>query len=248
MALAHATVPFESDWLCEACGYVLNGLPDQGRCPECGTPVSDSASHHRVLPSWERPESGRSIVKRFLDTSAQVILRPRVFYRTLVTRDSRLWSRRFARLYLAATSLLFATAAYLHLTWFLGMSTIRVPTYVTWWTGIPVLALLTYLGLAGITRLAARLTSYEASYRGIRLPLPVVLRGLDYHAAPYLPVGLVAAGTVITNRIYAARDFNAALLHANFYLYILCGEVLVGAYYLFRTYWIGMKNMMYASR
>ena len=31
------------------------------------------------------------------------------------------------------------------------------------------------------------------------------------------------------------------------YLYALCGEVVVGALYLFRTYWIGMRNMMYAN-
>jgi hypothetical protein len=32
------------------------------------------------------------------------------------------------------------------------------------------------------------------------------------------------------------------------YLYILCAEVILGAVYLFQTYWIGMRNMMYANR
>jgi hypothetical protein len=31
------------------------------------------------------------------------------------------------------------------------------------------------------------------------------------------------------------------------YLYVICGEVIVGALYLFWTYWIGMRNMMYAN-
>ena len=32
------------------------------------------------------------------------------------------------------------------------------------------------------------------------------------------------------------------------YLYVLCGEVIVAAFYLFETYWIAMRNMMYANR
>ena len=32
------------------------------------------------------------------------------------------------------------------------------------------------------------------------------------------------------------------------YLYILSGLVVVSAIYLFRTYWIAMKNIMYANR
>ena len=27
-----------------------------------------------------------------------------------------------------------------------------------------------------------------------------------------------------------------------------CGEVVLGAVYLFQTYWIGMRNIMYANR
>lgn len=32
------------------------------------------------------------------------------------------------------------------------------------------------------------------------------------------------------------------------YLYVLCGEVIVAAAYLFNTYWIAMRNLMYANR
>ena len=32
------------------------------------------------------------------------------------------------------------------------------------------------------------------------------------------------------------------------YLIVLCVEVIAAAVYLFITYWIGMKNMMYANR
>jgi len=32
------------------------------------------------------------------------------------------------------------------------------------------------------------------------------------------------------------------------YLYILSAEVILAAGYLFKTYWIAMKNMMFANR
>jgi hypothetical protein len=38
--------------------------------------------------------------------------------------------------------------------------------------------------------------------------------------------------------------FNSAMI----YLYVLCGLVVLSAGYLFQTYWIGMRNMMYANR
>jgi len=31
------------------------------------------------------------------------------------------------------------------------------------------------------------------------------------------------------------------------YLYVLCGEVILAAGYLFMTYWTGMRNLMYAN-
>jgi hypothetical protein len=33
-----------------------------------------------------------------------------------------------------------------------------------------------------------------------------------------------------------------------FYLYTLSGEVILAAIYLFWTYWIAMRNIMYANR
>src|SRR5205807_6197564 len=72
MAFADATVPHESDWLCEGCGYVLNGLPGGGRCPECGKPISESHAVLRMLPDWERSDGGQ-IGRRFLRTSSRVL-------------------------------------------------------------------------------------------------------------------------------------------------------------------------------
>src|SRR5207248_913754 len=114
----------------------------------------------------------------------------------------------------------FGVAAYLHASWFVSLAGWPVRLHRS--IGILALSLIAYVSLTGTTRLAGRLTTWEATYRGIRLPLPVVLRGLDYHAAHYLPVALITAGTVVAYRIYLARDPYHAALHGNIYLYALC--------------------------
>lgn len=40
--------------LCESCGYDLEGTARDGRCPECGRPVSESLPEHRVGSAWQR--------------------------------------------------------------------------------------------------------------------------------------------------------------------------------------------------
>lgn len=239
-------VPSESDWLCERCGYVLNGLPAGGNCPECGQPTRESGAELRHVPPWEQPEAG-SPLHRFLVTTAQVIFQPTRFYRSFATRGSRAQSARFARIHWAISAALLGMAGWMHADWFLdlGMS-MKLGASLPWYVAIA-LAVGVYLFLAIITRLAARLTTFEATLRGIRLPVPVVRRGLDYHAAHNLPVALLAFATVLGYRI--ALGYSAALMNwGTTYLYTLCVEVILSAIYLFKTYWIGMRNMMYATR
>ena len=243
---AARSVPAESDWLCEGCGYVLNGLPPGGNCPECGQPMRESAAELRHVPLWERPGAVGPL-RVFLATTTAVIFRPTRFYRSFATRGSREQSARFAQIHWAISAILLGTAAWLHADWFLdlGMS-MKIGAYVHWYAALP-LTFGVYLFLAITTRVAARLTSIEARMRGIRLPVNVVRRGLDYHAAHTLPVALLAFVTVLGYRI--ALGYSTALMNwGTVYLYTLCVEVVLAAAYLFKTYWIGMRNMMYASR
>ena len=243
---AASRVPAESDWLCERCGYVLNGLPPGGNCPECGQPMRESAGELRHAPPWERPDVAGPL-RRFVHTTAQVIFRPTRFYRSFATRGSRERSVQFARIHWAISAVLLGTAAWLHADWFFDLgASMKIGAYVHWYAALP-LAFAVYLFLAITTRIAARLTSFEATMRGIRLPVKVVLRGLDYHAAHYLPVALVAFFTVLAYRV--ALGYSAALMNwGTTYLYTLCAEVVLAAIYLFKTYWIAMRNMMYASQ
>lgn len=40
--------------LCERCGYVVDGLPPAGACPECGKPIAESLPARRAGSPWQR--------------------------------------------------------------------------------------------------------------------------------------------------------------------------------------------------
>jgi hypothetical protein len=109
------------------------------------------------------------------------------------------------------------------------------------------IAVLAYLALDLTTRLAAKLTALEGTYRGYRLPYAIVLRGLYYHAAHYMPVAVAAMVTTVGYQAGLALGLLPAQ-SAVIYLYVLCGQVVLSAFYLFETYWVGMRNVMYANR
>ena len=74
----------------------------------------------------------------------------------------------------------------------------------------------------------------------------MVRRALNYHSAHYLPVALAAAATVFGYQFLLARA-NLSPYSATTYLYVLSGEVVFFAFYLFMTYWKAMRNLMYAN-
>ena len=260
MSRVAPVVPAETDLLCEGCGYVLNGLPIASNCPECGRPIAESTGETNRRPTaWEATDGGGDAggagagpaggtIPSFLRTSAFAIFQPREFYRTLATRGDVGPARRFAYVHWGVCAALFATAAYVH-TMVFWLSGTRTPFFgfIVSAGGIAALFTLIFASLAFTTWLAAKLTVWEAAYRGYRLPLGVVLRGMYYHAAHYLPVAVVTLLTVIGYRVLLAQGATT-LQSLTVYLYVLCGEVVVMAGYLFETYWVGMKNMMYANK
>lgn len=241
-----ATVAQPADILCESCGYTLNGLPAGGNCPECGTPVAASTTQSgRALPAWETDH-------RFLATSRQVVFKTNHFYRTLVTRVGESNHRAayaFALRHWLLAGLLVALASGLHYTLTQVPAKSRaldaqVMLLLLW------MALVTGLFMffaMGVTHLAAWLTAWEAGWRGYRLPREVVLRGLCYHAAQLLPVAATALMIVAAYRaLWTAGIVGYESLVA--YLVVLSLVTVLGALYLFWTYWIGMKNMLYANQ
>jgi len=242
-------VPSSSDLICEGCGYLLNGLPDGHPCPECGKPSAESIGHHRLPPAWESPE-GRSPVAAFWATAFQVIFRPTYFYRHLTSGQRTplppeyiAAGRSFARINWLLSSILLGIACSSHALWIME----RPGHAALFWILVPPLGAGVYLFFLGITHIAARLSSWEAAYRGLRLPHPVVLRALYYHAAHYLPVALLGAITILFFRPLIATP-QSAVRGMTVYLIFLSTQIVLSAGYLFVTYWIGMRNIMYANK
>jgi hypothetical protein len=244
MARVAPVIPAESDLLCEGCGYILTGLAETANCPECGRPIAQSVGAHRAIPPWE---GGRKSAVAFVQTTLGTLLKPTAFFRTIVTRGPLYEPRRFAHVHWILSSILFALALVGHLATVGGSKILTDETESALPVVIPALVAAIFGMLAGTTWLAARLTCWEAAYRGIRLPRPVVLRGMYYHAAHYTPVALIALVLVFGFRAWALPD-RLTVTWLNYYMYALCSAVVLSALYLFRTYWIAMRNMMYANR
>jgi uncharacterized membrane protein len=244
MARVAPNIPALTDLLCEHCGYTLNGLPADARCPECGALLRDSVDDGRAPSPWEAP-GPRGRASAFVATTMAVLLRPTGFFRHLSARVPGQAARRFAWAHATLTSMLFGFTA---MGYWLIVSGER---FGGWKDPIIFLGgLACSIGsLALITPLAARLTSWEGSYRGLRLPLETVRRCLDYHTAHYLPVAALFA---ITTALFLwQRDRTATVAGFQLsvaYLYLLSAEVVATAAYLFWTYWIGMRNVMFANR
>jgi hypothetical protein len=239
-------VPAESDLLCEGCGYTLNGLPGDSKCPECGRPIDESAKSQRTPPAWEL--RGRSSLRSFLQTSADVVFRPTYFYRASTSRGDEHRAARFGQAHWLIASLLLGLAASVHASLFHPAGWMWAFDGVAGPVGAGLMSIVAYVGLGATTWAANKLTAWEAAYRGFRLPIGVVRRGMAYHAAHYLPVALIALATTTGSAML--RHTIPSFFYDNFttYLYVLCGEVIVAAAYLFHTYWIAMRNMMYANR
>lgn len=248
-----ATVPAETDLLCEHCGYTLNGLPDDSRCPECGEPIAPSTSANPRKEFHPRDW--------FLATT-QILFRPTTFFRSLQTRTGGNEARYFAWAFYIVTAMLIQITVWMHLNLFsttgnwLGIDRVfawmvpdesKAAMITIAFLFIAVMPIATFFFLDGITRLAAHLSSWEAAYHGLRMPYPAVLRAMYFHAPHYVPATLLVTLTVFGySRAIKWQWIDATTAEA--YLYVLCGEVIVAAIYLFYTYWIAMRNIMYANR
>ncbi|MCP4592813.1 MAG: hypothetical protein GY842_18925 [bacterium] len=66
---------------CTGCGYILTGLPPDGRCPECSLEIHESTPDAQCTPPWAEAAGGVARIKAYWATIRQVIRAPRFFQR-----------------------------------------------------------------------------------------------------------------------------------------------------------------------
>jgi hypothetical protein len=245
MARVAPAIPEESALLCEKCGYIVNGIPMDSLCPECAAPIVESLPQRRQPSLWESAQQTSFI--SFWRTTAQLIFTPAKFFRALTPHGDMQRTAIFARWHLVIACMLFGSAAFIHAGWAWGMFQGKSDELDIFFDVLFILvfSLAAYAMLAITTALAARLTAWEAAYRGLRLPRTVVQRALHFHSAHYLPVALLTFLTIGGHQVLIHKTNIDQF--AVPYLYVLCAEVILAAGYLFSTYWKGMRNLMYAN-
>ena len=122
----------------------------------------------------------------FLLTTSQIVFHPKRFYRSSTSRGQIDAAYQFAQIHWWISALLFGVAAWFHWQSEAALQNLKPPHWVSpaLFLAFPLIA---YLALSCTIALAARLTVWEARYRGFRLPHNVVLRGLYYHSATSCP-------------------------------------------------------------
>jgi hypothetical protein len=98
-----------------------------------------------------------------------------------------------------------------------------------------------------LTRLlAGKLTTWEATWRGYRLPREVVRRVLCYHFAQVTVSVAAVLLTVLAGRL----GFTVGWIDAGYLpTYVITVGVVTAAAggYLFLTYWVAMRSVMWAN-
>jgi hypothetical protein len=233
------TAPDLTDILCESCGYRLNGLPDAGNCPECGKPVAESTNRSpRHPPAWETTSRQRA------STIFASLFSPRRFFSTLELHADTARSRRFAILCLGVATLMNTKTILYHYA-NTTLLTISPPWLPPVWFA-PVLPVLVGLFWYVNLELVAYLSAAEGRYWGLRLPRGIVRRVLHYWTVHAAAASIVISFVPLAYLLMLVANPRAGLYFAE-YLYVLSGAVVVAAMYLFRTYWIAMKSIMYGN-
>ncbi len=177
-------------WLCETCGYPMQGLHLDADCPECGRPLAESDPARRTGPLWQaRPGPGA-----WIDIAVDLICRPRVFFRTLRTDGGNLP----ARLYLLSVACLVGGMWALAEVAWLGR-----PAWLAWAMGMiaaKATLVLTYIEAGGV--------AFFSKQRGWRVPIRLAERVCGYAALGWV---LAAAALIVLHRFAQSGEIARVL-------------------------------------
>jgi hypothetical protein len=238
--MLHQPPPAETDILCESCGYTLNGLPESGNCPECGTPIAlSTTASPRHPPAWEG--KGMRRLTTFL-----AVLTPRAFFRTINIDSNTRQSRWFAVFALIVSSIWATLAINLH---YLSMTALSVAPY--WlprpWFMVGVLPIVIFASQWIVLELVGFLSALEGKYWGYRTPRTTVRRTLHY-LTPHASIACAPPVLVAGSYLWLLFHNTKYGFYMAEYLYLLSASVVVMAIYLFKVYWSAMKSTLFANR
>lgn len=103
---------------CTGCGYSLEHIPADGRCPECGSDAARSLSPEtRPALEWQAPTVDPILA--FLRTHVAVLVRPSIAFATMRTRRhlDRAWRFEFMQFLLATIATVLAFELFLLYGW-----------------------------------------------------------------------------------------------------------------------------------
>lgn len=246
--------PADADLLCQACGYILNGLPAGAACPECGTPT-ESAD-----PLRNRPPTPFEVSPNrhgFVQTVGRVIVSPSAFFASLqpelVPADER-----FLRTAHRVSAGLLALACSIHFVWLatvMGVAMNWTLAAILVAVGLPIFFIFAYFALQIVTRMVGYFSVLEGRFWGFRVWPDLTRRVLCYHAGAIVPVSLFAAGAVVgffllgwASSIGVLRGQRFYTGAAEIYLFTLAAITVVGIGYLFVLFVIAMRAVRYKNR
>lgn len=212
------------DSLCENCGYALKGLRPEGDCPECGQPIAESSPALRVGPG--RP--GRVAI--------EMLLRPRVFFRTLRVDGSSVPARGF----------MFSIVLLIGLLWLIGGAvrgdqSLGVGLFEAG-LAMASLYLLSYIEAVGVV--------YFSRKRSWRVPFRLAERLVCYASIGWIPAAIVLGWAVSHFRDGSLDRWMRQLLSTwgtwqSGELLILIGAVAMMWFEM--LVWVGVRQTRYAN-
>lgn len=232
--------------LCERCGYVIEGLPTGGACPECGKPIAESLPERRTGSAWQqRPRTGS-----LWRTWPAVLATPNRTLDTLAVGNPD--DRRLARLSGVWAAAIPCGAIVLAL----GVEGLRTrETGVLAYIGLAVAAAAAmWLGVRALIGVETKGLQVIGRTRGFRVT-PAIAATITAHGA----VGWVIAGTGVA--IAVVGPFTAHLINTTGgaidgpvgrfgALSVVLGLLLAACGFLFfETFaWLGLRRLKYANR
>ncbi len=177
--------------LCEKCGYVIESLPEDSDCPECGRPIASSLADARPGSPWQTGKGNG--VARWLATAAAIMRRPsELFARIRIGDEGDAALMRWSLLIASATLATVLAGAFL-LDPGLGMSPAAAAAFAAMaWLLITISGVLL---LRGLTWIEERGLRFFGRRRGFRIT-PAIARSVCAHAAVGWALGAILGAFV----------------------------------------------------